>query len=77
VDRRSLPRTIQTVQTPWGRIRIKKITRPGQSHGPVDDFSIEYDDLRELARAQKGTLKELDTKIRNWFLNRQPTLLGA
>ena len=68
VDRRSLPRTIQTIQTPWGRIRIKKITRPGHAHGPVDDFSLEYDDLRELAQSQKGTLKELDTKIRNWVL---------
>jgi pyridinium-3,5-bisthiocarboxylic acid mononucleotide nickel chelatase len=70
VDRRSLPRTIQTIQTPWGRIRIKKITRPGHDHGPSDDFSIEYDDLKELARSQKETLKELDTKIRNWILNR-------
>lgn len=71
VDRRSLPRTIQGVQTPWGRIRIKKITRPGQSHGPVEDFSIEYDDLKELARSQKGTLKELDTKIRNWVIKQK------
>jgi hypothetical protein len=70
VDRRSLPRTIQTIQTPWGRIRIKKTTRPGQVHGPVDDFSLEYDDLIELARSQKGSLKELDAKIRNWVLNR-------
>jgi hypothetical protein len=68
VDRRSLPRTIQTIRTPWGRIRIKKITRPGHDHGPADDFSIEYDDLKELARSKKGTLKELDTKIRNWVL---------
>jgi uncharacterized protein (DUF111 family) len=68
VDRRSLPRTLQTIQTPWGRIRIKKITRPGQAHGPVDDFSIEYEDLRELVRSQKGTLKELDAKIRHWVL---------
>jgi uncharacterized protein (TIGR00299 family) protein len=70
VDRRSLPRTVQTIRTPWGRIRIKKISRPGHLHGGADDFSIEYDDLKKLARSQEGTLKELDTKIRNWVLNR-------
>jgi hypothetical protein len=70
VDRLSLPRTIQTITTPWGRIRIKKITRPGHDLGPADDFSIEYDDLKELARSQKASLKELEPKIRNWVLKK-------
>ena len=70
VNRLSLPRSIQSIKTPWGRIRIKRITRPGHGHKPTDDFSIEYDDLKELARSQRGTLKELDLKIRNWVLNR-------
>jgi pyridinium-3,5-bisthiocarboxylic acid mononucleotide nickel chelatase len=68
VERRSLPRTIQTVITPWGRIRIKRITRPGHTHGPTQDFSIEYDDLKKMDQSQKGTLKELDTRIRNWII---------
>jgi pyridinium-3,5-bisthiocarboxylic acid mononucleotide nickel chelatase len=68
VNRQSLPRTIHTISTPWGRVRIKKITRPGHGHGSLEDFSIEYDDLKELARSRKENLKELDTKIRNWVL---------
>jgi pyridinium-3,5-bisthiocarboxylic acid mononucleotide nickel chelatase len=51
VDRMSLPRTIQIIKTPWGRIRIKKITRPGHHHNAANDFSIEYDDLKELAQS--------------------------
>jgi pyridinium-3,5-bisthiocarboxylic acid mononucleotide nickel chelatase len=70
VDRLSLPRSIEFIKTPWGRIRIKRISRPGHTHKPADDFSIEYDDLKELARSQKGTLRELDPKIRHWILNR-------
>ena len=68
VDRLSLPRSIESIKTPWGRIRIKRISRPGHTHKSSDDFSIEYDDLKELARSQKGTLKELDAKIRHWVL---------
>lgn len=69
VDRLSLPRSIESIKTPWGRIRIKRISRLGHTHKPADDFSIEYDDLKKLARSQKGTLKELDPKIRHWILN--------
>ncbi len=71
VDRRSLPRTIQTIRTPWGRIRIKRIVRPGPTQEAAEDFSLEYDDLKELARSHKRTLKELDSKIRHWILNRE------
>jgi hypothetical protein len=70
VDRLSSPRTIQTIKTPWGPIRIKKWTRPGQANERIKDFSIEYDDLKKLARNQKGTIKELDAKIRTWILKK-------
>ena len=70
VDRLSLPRTVQSLKTPWGVIRIKKVIRPGQAHEPSEDFSLEYEDLKELARKQKESLKALETKIRTWLLKK-------
>jgi len=70
VDRLALPRTIQSIKTPWGMVRIKKITRPGHTRKDAEDYSIEYDDLRKLVRHQKGTIKELDAKIRSWLLKK-------
>ncbi len=71
VDRLSLPRTIQSVKTPWGAIRIKKATRPGQAHERSEDFSLEYEDLKELARKRKESIKALETKIRTWLLKKK------
>ena len=70
VDRLSLPRTIQSIKTPWGAIRIKKVTRPGLAYERSEDFSLEYEDLKELARKRKGSIKELEAKIRTWFLKK-------
>jgi len=70
VDRLSLPRTIQTQKTPWGPIRIKKVTRMAHNHAPAENFSIEYDDLKKLAQNQKESIKELDAKIRSWLLKK-------
>jgi uncharacterized protein (TIGR00299 family) protein len=69
VDRQALPRTIEAISTPWGRIRIKKITRPSRTGVTADDFSLEYEDLKKLTRSRKESLKELDSKIRHWILN--------
>ena len=69
VDRLSLPRTIQTIKTPWGPIRIKKVTRPGHAHEHTEDFSIEYDDLKKLAQNQKKSIKEVDAKVHNWIFS--------
>jgi uncharacterized protein (DUF111 family) len=70
VDRLPLPRTIQTIKTPWGPIGIKKVTRPGHAHERTEDFSIEYDDLKKLAQNQKKSIKEVDAKVRNWILKK-------
>jgi len=67
VDRLSLPRTVQTIKTPWGPIRIKKVTRMAHNHVPTEDFSIEYDDLKKLAQNQKESIKEVDAKVRTWI----------
>ncbi|MBA4393613.1 MAG: TIGR00299 family protein, partial [Desulfobacca sp.] len=71
VDRQSLPRTIESVKTPWGTVRIKKVVRMGHAYEGTADFSIEYDDLKKLAGHQKGSLKELDTRIRTWLLKKK------
>ena len=70
VDRLSLPRTVQTIKTPWGPIRIKKWTRPGQANKRKEDFSIEYDDLKKISQNRKESIKEVDTKVRNWILKK-------
>jgi len=70
VGRLSLPRTIQTIKTPWGPVRIKKVTRPGHGHEHPEDFSIEYEDLKKLSRNQTVPLKEMDDKIRTWVLKK-------
>jgi pyridinium-3,5-bisthiocarboxylic acid mononucleotide nickel chelatase len=68
VNRLSLSRTIQPVKTPWGEVRIKKVFRPDTGQKEIPDFSIEYEDLKKLARNKKMTLKELDVQIRTWLL---------
>lgn len=72
VARRSLERTIQSIKTPWGPIRIKKVIRPGRASGDPEDFSIEYEDLKKLAQNQAGCLKEWDARIRTWLLKNTP-----
>lgn len=67
VDRLSLPRTIQSLKTPWGTVRIKKVTRPAQTQEKAEDFSIEFEDLKKLAGNRKGSLKEWDARIRTWI----------
>jgi uncharacterized protein (TIGR00299 family) protein len=69
VDRLSLNRTLQTIKTPWGPIRIKKWTRPGHAHERAEDFSLEYDDLKKLAQNQNESIKEVDAKVRNWIFS--------
>jgi hypothetical protein len=70
VDRLSLSRQTQSLKTPWGEVHIKKVFRPGHSHEESPDFSIEYEDLKKLARQHKESLKALDTKIRAWLLKK-------
>jgi uncharacterized protein (TIGR00299 family) protein len=80
VDRRSLPRTIESVRTPWGMVRIKKTIRPGHtSAGLSEDFTIEYDDLKKLAESQKKSLKAVESEVRGWLLKngvRRPAARG-
>jgi pyridinium-3,5-bisthiocarboxylic acid mononucleotide nickel chelatase len=70
VDRLSLPRQIQSLKTPWGEVHIKKVFRPGHTHGTIPDYSIEYEDLKKLALKQKESLKVLDAKIRAWLMKK-------
>jgi uncharacterized protein (TIGR00299 family) protein len=71
VDRQSIPRTIESIKTPWGTVRIKKIARLGQASERREDFSLEYDDLKKLAEKGQESLRELDAKIRTWLLKKR------
>jgi hypothetical protein len=52
VDRVVLPRTLQSVSTPWGRVRVK-ITR----HDGREEMRPEYEDCRGLAEATGRPLR--------------------
>jgi uncharacterized protein (TIGR00299 family) protein len=52
VDRVVLPRTLQSVSTPWGRVRVK-VTR----HDGREEFRAEYEDCRSLAEATGRPLR--------------------
>ncbi|MEW6683004.1 MAG: nickel pincer cofactor biosynthesis protein LarC [Nitrospirota bacterium] len=52
VDRVVLPRSLQSVATPWGRVRVK-VTR----HDGLEEFRPEYDDCRSLAEATGRPLR--------------------
>jgi pyridinium-3,5-bisthiocarboxylic acid mononucleotide nickel chelatase len=67
VDRLCLERRIETLKTPWGTIRIKQAMRPEHDHHHSTDFSIEYEDLKNLAAQKQGSIREWDTRIRSWI----------
>lgn len=77
VDRRSLPRRIQSLETPWGAIRLKKVLRPGHDHHHSEDFSIEYEDLKKLAETRGGNVREWDSRVRAWLLKAKPDPAGT
>lgn len=52
VDRVVLPRTLQSVSTPWGRVRVK-VTR----HDGREELRAEYEDCRSLAEATGRPLR--------------------
>src|SRR5574341_1590822 len=52
VDRMVLPRTLQSVSTPWGRVRVK-VTR----HDGREELRPEYEDCRSLAEATGRPLR--------------------
>lgn len=52
VDRVVLPRSLQSVATPWGRVRVK-VTR----HDGLEEFRPEYEDCRSLAEATGRPLR--------------------
>jgi uncharacterized protein (TIGR00299 family) protein len=63
VDRLVLARTLQTVSTPWGRVRVK-VTR----HDGREELRAEYEDCRSLAetsgRPLRTVMQEVSTFLR-------------
>lgn len=55
-ERASLPRTSETVQTPWGEVRLKVAL---WNEGEVERAAPEYDDVSRLARENKVAAREV------------------
>jgi uncharacterized protein (TIGR00299 family) protein len=62
--RLALPRTIETRETSRGPVRIKWVDRPADMKSTFRDFSIEYEDLKNLANRERKSLKEMETLLR-------------
>ncbi len=58
VDRMVLPRTLQSVSTPWGRVRVK-VTR----HDGREELRPEYEDCRTLAEATGRPLRTVFQEV--------------
>jgi uncharacterized protein (DUF111 family) len=56
IERAALPRMGETVQTPWGEVRLK-VAR--WSEGEVERAAPEYDDVSRLARENRVAAREV------------------
>ena len=56
IERAGLPRTGETVQTPWGEVRVK-VAR--WSEGQLERAAPEYDDVSRLARENRVAAREV------------------
>jgi uncharacterized protein (TIGR00299 family) protein len=65
--RLSLPRTIETRETSWGPVRVKRVNRPVDTKSALRDFTIEYEDLKSLAAREHKSLKEMETLLRSYL----------
>jgi uncharacterized protein (TIGR00299 family) protein len=69
VTRRSLPRTVETAQTPWGEVRIK-VARWSDEN--IERGAPEYDDVARVARAHLVAASEVYLAAQQaWRLNRE------
>jgi uncharacterized protein (TIGR00299 family) protein len=57
-----LSRQAESIQTPWGALRCKRVMRPGGS----SELVPEYDSARELAVASGRPLRQIMDKARSW-----------
>jgi uncharacterized protein (TIGR00299 family) protein len=63
--RHILSRTTERLETPWGTIGLKRFKRPGPAKGPAPEFTIEYEDLKNLAAREHKSLKEMEALLRS------------
>ncbi|GAB4372774.1 MAG: nickel pincer cofactor biosynthesis protein LarC [Deltaproteobacteria bacterium] len=62
-DRLKLARTVKTIATRFGKIRVKEAELPDGSVRPVP----EYDDVKRIVRAKKATFEEVAAEVaRTW-----------
>ena len=66
-QRRALARRHESVQTPWGEVRIKI----GSMGGPDRNMSPEYEDCRRIAAEHKVALKTVMQEALRLYLDRK------
>ena len=59
VQRYILPRAAATVKTQWGRVKVKRIERPGGA-----EFAPEYESCRKLAEKSGISLRRIVAAVR-------------
>ncbi|HEX8550987.1 MAG TPA: nickel pincer cofactor biosynthesis protein LarC [Abditibacteriaceae bacterium] len=70
VTRRSLPRTVETAETPWGEVRIKVARWP---EGNIERGAPEYDDVARVARAHSVAASEVYNAARHAWHSQKST----
>ena len=71
--RHTLAREYETVQTPWGRVRIKVARLNGQ----VTNFAPEYEDCREIAADHSVPLKTVLQEAVKLYLDQHPSAVTS
>ena len=66
-ERQILPRKTERLETPWGTVGLKRFKRPGPANRPAPEFTIEYEDLKNLAAREHKSLKEVETLLRSYL----------
>jgi pyridinium-3,5-bisthiocarboxylic acid mononucleotide nickel chelatase len=67
VERQTLSRKTERLETPWGTIGLKRFKRPGPADGLAAEFTIEYEDLKSLAAREQKSLREMETLLRSFI----------
>jgi len=66
-ERQILPRKTERLETPWGTVGLKRFKRPGPANRSAPEFTIEYEDLKNLAAREHKSLKEVETLLRSYL----------
>jgi uncharacterized protein (DUF111 family) len=71
--RHTLAREYESVQTPWGGVRIKV----ARLNGKVTNFAPEYEDCREIAADHSVPLKTVLQEAVKLYLDQHPSAVTS